>query len=106
MTATIDHSGTTARTFEDETELGTSHLLRILEDAVAAVADVDPDELHSWCPVGRELLGLAGLARAATAGPGGDPVTAPTGVPGVVVVRELVAATRALGSVVAGTQRR
>lgn len=94
-----DHSQTT--TYDPPARRHASQLLGSLQDAVAAVADTDPDELGSRSPAGRELLRLAALARAATAGLGRHPGTVVTDSPGVVVVRELVAATRTLAAAIA-----
>ena len=102
MTATIDRIETDhiETTYDPATLPSGKALLDILQDAVAAVAHVDPDDLGSWLPAGRELLDLAGLARAATAALGGQPGTTVTEAPGVVVVRELVAATRTLSAAI------
>lgn len=101
MTATIDrHETVTTRTATatSGTAVEPASLLATLRDALAAVADTDPDELGSGRSAGRELLGLAGAARAAVAALGGDPGHVVTDAPGVVVVRELAAATRALAT--------
>lgn len=98
MTATIDRveTTTTATTPTTAAPVEPGSLLTALRDAIAAVADSDPDELRSDRAAGRELLGLAAAARAAVAALGGNPGHVVSDAPGVVVVRELVAATRAL----------
>ena len=112
MTVTIDRIETTYDPTNHPTSdpdtmyaaaapLSGTDLLAVLNDAVASVADVDPDELGSSRPAGRELLRLARLARTAAAGLGRHPGTAVTEAPGVVVVRELVAATRTLAAAIA-----
>lgn len=99
MTATIDRLETTAPTTTvDRPE----SLLAALRDAVGSVAETDPDELGSDRPAGRRLLGLAAAARAAVAALGRDPGHVVTDAPGVVVVRELVAATRVLAAATGG----
>lgn len=108
MTVTIDRTETTfdpsygpTTTNAPTTPLSGTDLLAVLKDAIASVAHGDPDELGSSRPAGRELLRLAALARAATAGLGRHPGTVVTDAPGVVVVRELVAATRTLAAAIA-----
>lgn len=99
MTATIDHVTTTAH---DSAALRTcERLLAVLQDTVSACAEESPDRLHSRLPAGSALIALSELAREATADLGGRPGTSLTDGPGIVVVRDLVAATRALGSAVA-----
>jgi hypothetical protein len=109
MTATIDRVETATYTtaYARPDVLAARDLLDTLQGTVAAVAHVDPDDLDSGLPAGRELLRLAGLGREATAGLGesSDPGATVTNAPGVVVVRELVAATRRLASAVALTAR-
>jgi len=107
MTATIDQvipaNRTTAHrtTAASETDL----LLDVLQATIADLAFTEPDELGSQRPAGRELLGLAAMARSAITGLGGHAGATVTEAPGVVVVRELVAATRALSAAVALTSR-
>ena len=98
MTATIDYSETSCAPPDLQSA---RRLLALLEEAVDAVADVDPDDLDSRLPAGRELLDLAACARAAIAELGAHPGTLVTEAPGVVVVRELVAATRMLAVAIA-----
>ena len=97
MTATIDYSETNCAP-PDLRSAG--RLLALLQEAVDAVADVDPDELDSRLSAGRGLLDLAACARAAIAELGANPGTVVTEAPGVVVVRELVAATRMLAAAI------
>lgn len=109
MTATIDHVEPATRTtaYAPPDVLAAGDLLGMLQSAVAAVAHVDPDDLDSGLPAGRELLRLAGLGREAAAGLGesSDPGATLRNAPGVVVIRELVVATRRLASAVALTAR-
>ena len=113
MTATIDITQTTSFPLDVDsvtvpaarTAAPGVELLDLLRARVAAVAFDEPDEFHSWHEAGRELLELAATARRATAYLGGHAGTVVTRAPGVVVVRELVAATRALADVVALTSR-
>lgn len=74
----------------------TEGILATLRTALQALADVDPDALDSRAPVGRATLPLAGTARSAVAALGGDPGMALTHAPGIVVGRDLVAATTLL----------
>lgn len=114
MTATIDFTqATTTAPLGGHTAPGPAgrsaapgvELLDLLTDRVAAIAFDDPDEFHSWRAGGRELLELAATARRATAYLGAYAGTVMTQAPGVVVVRELVAANRALAAAVALTSR-
>lgn len=109
MTATIDLTDSTDTTMTATAATAVPapgvDLLDMLYARVAAVAFDEPDEFHSWHDAGRELLELAATARRATAYLGGHAGTIVTRAPGVVVVRELVAATRALADVVALTSR-
>jgi len=98
MTITIDRTETT--TTDPTAAPSAQFLLAVLQDTVAAVAHVDPDVLGSRHPAGQELLRLAALARAVTVGLGRHPGTVVTEAPGVVVVRELVAATRTLAGAI------
>lgn len=71
-------------------------LLTILHDALDAVAELDPDLLHSSTAAGQAVVALAGAARTAVAALGAEPATVLRTAPGVVVVRDLVAATSLL----------
>lgn len=71
-------------------------LLDVLADALAACEDHDLDVLHSRTAAGTALTSLAAIARRAVAALGGDPGVHLTDGPGVVVVRDLVSATRVL----------
>jgi hypothetical protein len=70
-------------------------LLARLRDALDAHAADDADP-HGGTPAGRALLRLATLARATAATLGADPGTPLTDGPGVVVLRDLAAATQLL----------
>lgn len=111
MTATIERDETrtaqTTQTTQTTPTTGVHHgepagLLTMLYAAIDAVCHADPGELGSSRPAGRDLLGLAAAARAAVAALGREPGQVVTEGPGVVVVRELVAATRALAAATAG----
>ena len=82
-------------------------LLDLLTARLADLEFAEPDEFHTRGESGRELLELAATARRAAAYLGGQAgatlTTGSTAVAGVVVVRELVAATRRLASAVALT---
>ncbi len=83
-----------------------ARLLAVLESTVASVADADPAGLGSGRRRGRELLDLAATAREAARRLGAEAGTPVTRAPGVVVVRELVAATALLRSAVVETAGR
>jgi hypothetical protein len=70
-------------------------LLATLRNALDAHADDDADP-RGGTPAGRALLTLAALARSTAAALGADPGTPLTNGPGVVVLRDLAAATRLL----------
>ncbi len=72
---------------------GTEMLLALLRDALSVAAEQDPDRLHSRTTAGRALVSLSALAREAAAALGADPGPRLTAGPGVVVLRELAAAT-------------
>jgi hypothetical protein len=76
-------------------------LLTVLRNALDAHADADDLALHGGTPAGRALLGLAARARATAAALGSDPGTPLVDGPGVVVLRDLAAATRLLERAVA-----
>lgn len=71
-------------------------VLDTLHDTLDAVADLDPDLLHSHTSAGHAVVALAAAARAAAASLGADPGTPLREAPGVVVVRDLVAAVSLL----------
>lgn len=74
----------------------TDALLTTLHDAVAGCAECEPDLLASYAPAGAALVALARLGRTGAGllgAAGGRPLSDG---PGVVVVRDLVAATRVL----------
>lgn len=71
-------------------------VLGILHATVDAVAELDPDLLHSHTCAGHAVVTLAGAARAAAAVLGAEPGTALRTASGVVVVRDLVAAVSLL----------
>lgn len=71
-------------------------LLDVLTDALAACEDIDPDPLHSRTAAGVALTSLAATARRAVIALGGEPGVDLVDGPGVVVVRDLVSATRLL----------
>ena len=103
MTATIErHETRTTQITNTTAGVEPATLLATLHAAIAAVCDTDPGELGSDRAAGRDLLGLAAAARAAVAALGRNPGHVVTEAPGVVVVRELVAATRALAAATAG----
>lgn len=118
MTVTIDRVKTDpsqtdpnqtdqSRTTEgDQSEHAAQQLLDLLNARVGALAFAEPDEFHSGHEAGRELLELAATARRAAACLGASAGTVVTQAAGVVVVRELVAATRTLAAALALTSRR
>lgn len=71
-------------------------LLSTLRETVDAVSELDPDLLHSHTSAGRAVVALAGAARAAAAALGVERGTVLRTAPGVVVVRDLVAAVSLL----------
>jgi len=71
-------------------------VLDILYDALGAVSELDPDLLHSHTSAGQAVVALAGAARASAAALGAEPGDALRSAPGVVVVRDLVAAVSLL----------
>ncbi|MPZ63347.1 MAG: hypothetical protein GEU93_19100 [Propionibacteriales bacterium] len=71
-------------------------VLGTLHDTLDAVSELDPDLLHSHTCAGHAVVTLAGAARAAAAALGTEPGTALREAPGVVVVRDLVAAVSLL----------
>jgi hypothetical protein len=71
-------------------------VLGILHDTLYAVSELDPDLLSSHTSAGDAVVTLSGMARAAAAAMGTEPGTALRTAPGVVVVRDLVAAVSLL----------
>lgn len=98
MTTTIDHTDIESRTIAPATQI----LLAVLHDAVAACEERDLELLHARTAAGRALVSLSALARRAAGALGTAPGTCLTNGPGVVVVRDLVAATRLLARVAPG----
>jgi hypothetical protein len=94
VTTTIDHTDIESRAIAPATQI----LLAVLHDAVAACEERDLELLHARTAAGRALVSLSALARRAAGAPG----TCLTNGPGVVVVRDLVAATRLLARVAPG----
>jgi hypothetical protein len=93
MTITVD----TAQSQPLPTSAGdASEVLSMLYDTVDTIAELDPDLLHSRTPIGHAIVTLAGAARAAAAALGAAPGPTLRDAPGVVVVRELVAAVSVL----------
>ena len=92
MTTTI----LTQTAVESRTPRATEMLLAVLIDALSACEEQDLDLLHGRSRVGSELLSLSAVARRAAAALGADAGVHLTDGPGVVVVRDLVAATRLL----------
>ncbi|SOE01423.1 hypothetical protein [Blastococcus haudaquaticus] len=85
----------------DATRTPTTDVLRVLLDEVLSeVADDATDRYSSRTPAGRALLSLAALARRAAGALGADAGVALTSGPGVVVQRELAAATHLLDQAV------
>ena len=92
MTTTIARDRTAAGT----TTSGPGMLLALLHDALSAVEEQDLDLLHARTPAGSALMSLSAITRRAAGALGADPGVHLTDGPGVVVVRDLVAATRLL----------
>jgi hypothetical protein len=86
------------------TTAGLDELLGALDDAIDLIAQVDDLALHTGTAAGRALAQLAGLARAVAALLGQDVGRPLTHGPGVVVVRDLVAAARLLQRAVAASR--
>ncbi len=95
MTMTIDVERIPTQPIRTSTRTADA-LLAVLHDTVDAVAELDPDLLDSSTFAGSAVLALAEAARAATAALGGAPRTTLLEAPGVVVVRDLVAAVSLL----------
>lgn len=92
MTTTIP----TEIAVESRTPTATEMLLAVLADALSACEEQDLDLLHGRTRAGSALLSLSAVARRAAAALGADAGVHLTDGPGVVVVRDLVAATRLL----------
>ena len=73
-------------------------VLAVLEEALLLCADADPGALHGRSPAGRAALGLSALARSTVTDLGSDAGVALTDGPGIVVVRDLAAATSRLAA--------
>ena len=99
MTITIERTGIEARTSAAAT---TQILLTVLHEALAACEERDLELLHSSTAAGRALVSLSALARRAAGALGVAPGPRLTAGPGVVVVRDLVAATGLLARVAPG----
>ena len=94
MTTTLQRPGTTRTPSTD--------VLRVLlDDVLYEVADDAADRYSSRTAAGRALLSLAALARRAAGTLGAAPGEALTTGPGIVVQRELAAATHLLDEAVA-----
>jgi hypothetical protein len=68
----------------------------VLRHALAACEEQDLESLHGRTAAGRALVSLSALARGAASALGAAPGASLTDGPGVVVVRDLVSATRQL----------
>ncbi|HEX2361197.1 MAG TPA: hypothetical protein VHI11_03900 [Jiangellaceae bacterium] len=68
----------------------------MLRHALAACEEQDLESLHGRTAAGRALVSLSALARGAASALGAAPGASLTDGPGVVVVRDLVSATRQL----------
>jgi hypothetical protein len=93
VTSTISHIET-QRFPTDSSD--TDGVLDTLRDTLDTVAELDADLLHSDTSAGHALVTLAQAARSAAAALGAEPGTGLRAAPGVVVVRDLVAAVSAL----------
>jgi hypothetical protein len=78
------------------TAVATDVLLSVLDDAIDLCAQHEDDDLHTGTAAGRALADLAALARVMVHCLGGDGGTPLVEGHGVVVVREIVTATRLL----------
>jgi hypothetical protein len=109
MTTTMLHPDTTwtpttwtPTTWTPTTWTPTTDVLRsLLDDALDIAGDDAGVDHSSRTPAGRTLLDLAALARRAAGALGADPGVVLTAGPGVVVQRELAAATRLLAGAAA-----
>lgn len=81
---------------EFRTPTATERLLALLTDALSACEEQDLDLLHGRSRAGSALMSLSAVARRAAAALGAGAGVHLTDGPGVVVVRDLVAATRLL----------
>lgn len=75
---------------------GTDTLLDLLHDSLSAIEEQDPDSLHSTSAAGRALVSLSSIARQAAGALGSESGVCLADAAGVVVVRDLVSATRLL----------
>jgi hypothetical protein len=91
VTTTMDRTG-----IESTTTAGTETLLALLHDALSACEEQDLGLLDAKTPAGSALVSLSALARGAAGALGTAPGRYLTEGPGVVVVRDLVTATRLL----------
>lgn len=98
MTTTIERTDSISGT----TDPGTDRLLALLHDTLSAIEEQDPDLLHSRKAAGRALIHLAAIARQAADALGSEPGATLADGPGVVVVRDLVSATRLLARAATG----
>lgn len=94
MTAVIDHTEIESRPTSVASPTGM--LLATVHEAVSACAEYDPDLLGFQSVAGRALVALAELARTAAAILGAPFGTSLSDGPGVVVLRDAVAAIRTL----------
>jgi len=93
MTTTLLHPATTSTS--------TTDVLRVLlDDALSVASDDATDSYSSRTAAGRALLSLAALARRAAGALGAEPGVPLTSGPGIVVQRELAAATHLLDEAV------
>jgi hypothetical protein len=97
MTITAAHTATRTTALPDGAHL----LIAPLREAIAACAELDPDLLHSTTELGSTVVSLASIARAATRAVEVDAGTDLVSGPGVMVVRDLVAAVQVLEIAVA-----
>lgn len=74
----------------------TGTLLAVLASALVVVAEEEPETFSTRTPAGTAVTSLSAIARRAAARLGADPGVHLTDGPGVVVVRDLVSATRLL----------
>ena len=99
MTTTLHPLETSATT---TTAPALQELRTALHEAVLACAQEDPDLYDSGTAAGRAALALASNARSAVGALGHDPGTHLTRGPGIVVVRDLVAAVQLFDRATAG----
>lgn len=99
MTTTLPGTPIQSKT----TATATDMLLAVLNDVLSACEDHELDALHGRSRAGASLMSLSAIARRAVAVLGADAGVHLTDGPGVVVVRDLVAATRLLARTAEGT---